>query len=61
MAKRSSLDDKLAAVRRLRDEDPSPEVTAELRKALADRSNLVVAAAADIVGDQQARRTGSAS
>ena len=53
MARRSSLDDKLAAVRALRDRDPSPEVTAELRKALADRSNLVVAAAAAIAGDQR--------
>ena len=52
MARRSSLDDKLAAVKALRDRDPSPEVTAELRKALADRSNLVVAAAASIVRDQ---------
>ena len=53
MAKRSSLDDKLAAVKALRDRDPSPEVTAELRKALADKSNLVVAAAAAIAGDQR--------
>src|SRR4051812_30231804 len=52
MARRSSLDDKLAAVRALRDRDPSPEVTAEVRKALADKSNLVVAAAAAIAGDQ---------
>jgi len=53
MAKRSSLDDKLAAVKALRDRDPSPGVTAELRKALGDRSNLVVAAAASIAGDQR--------
>jgi HEAT repeat protein len=53
MGKRASLDDKLAAVRRLRDQDPSPELTAELRKALADRSNLVVAAAASIAGDRR--------
>lgn len=53
MAKRASLDDKLAAVRRLRDRDPSPEMTAELRKALEDRSNLVVAAAAAIAGDRR--------
>jgi HEAT repeat protein len=52
MAKRASLDDKLSEVRQLRDQDPGPEVTAELRKALADRSNLVVAAAAAIVGDR---------
>jgi HEAT repeat protein len=53
MAKRSSLDDKLASVRALRDREPSPEVTAELRKVLASRSNLVVAAAAAIAGDQR--------
>lgn len=53
MAKRQSLDDKLAAVRRLSDQDPSPELMAELRKALSDRSNLVVAAAATIVGDRR--------
>jgi len=52
MAKRASLDDKLSAVRRLRDQDPVPELEAELRKALGDRSNLVVAAAAAIVGDR---------
>ncbi len=52
MAKRASLDDKLSAVRRLRDQNPGPELEAELRKALGDRSNLVVAAAAAIVGDR---------
>ena len=52
MAKRASLDDKLSAVRRLGDQDPGPELEAELRKALGDRSNLVVAAAAAIVGDR---------
>ena len=53
MAKRQSVDDKLSAIRRLRDQDPSPELTADLRKALADRSNLVVAAAATIAGDRR--------
>ncbi len=52
MAKRLSLDDKLAAVRRLRDREPSAAVTAELKTAIEDRSNLVVAAAAAIAGDQ---------
>ncbi len=52
MAKRLSLDDKLAAVRLLRDRDPSPELTAELKTAIDDRSNLIVAAAAAIAGDQ---------
>ena len=37
MAKRPSLDDKLAAVRLLRDRDPSPELTAELKTAIDDR------------------------
>ena len=43
MAKRLSLDDKLAAVRRLRDHDPSPERTAELKTAIDDRPNLFAA------------------
>ncbi len=51
MAKRPSLDDKLAAVRLLRDRDPSPELTAELKTAIDDRSNLIVAAAAALAGD----------
>jgi HEAT repeats len=52
MAKRLSLDDKLAAVRLLRDRDPSRELTVELKTAIDDRSNLIVAAAAAIAGDQ---------
>jgi HEAT repeat protein len=52
MARRLSLDDKLAAVRALRTQPPSAEVTAELEKALRDRSNIIVAAAAAIVGEQ---------
>ncbi len=51
MAKHPSLDDKLAAVRLLRDRDPSPELTAELKTAIDDRSNLIVAAAAALAGD----------
>jgi HEAT repeat protein len=53
MGKRLSVEEKLAAVRRLREQDPSPRVTAELRSALGDKSNLIVAAAAGIVGDQK--------
>src|SRR5579883_1000141 len=53
MAKRLSVEEKLSAVRRLRDQDPSPRVTAELRSALADKSNLSIAAAAAIAGDQK--------
>lgn len=53
MAKRASIDDKLAAVRLLRDQPTSPGLIAELRKAIADRSNLLVAAAAVIAGDRR--------
>ncbi len=52
MAKRLSVDDKLAAVRRLRDRDPSPELTVELKIAINDKSNLIVSAAAAIAVDQ---------
>ncbi len=51
MAPRPSLDDKLAAIRELRGRTLTAEQTAELRKHIADRSNLVVAAAAAIAGD----------
>jgi len=52
MANRLSLDEKLAAIRGLRTQAPSSEHEAELRRGLKDRSNLVVAAAAAIVGEQ---------
>ncbi|MGO9467186.1 MAG: HEAT repeat domain-containing protein [Isosphaeraceae bacterium] len=52
MANRLSLDEKLAAIRRLRAQEPSAEIEAELRRGLKDRSNLIVAAAAAIVGEQ---------
>ena len=51
MAARQSLDDKLAALRALRGQALSEEQRAELRKRIGDRSNLVVAAAAVIAGD----------
>ena len=51
MAKRLTVEEKLAAIRRLREREPSPELTSELRSALRDKSNLVVAAAAAIVGE----------
>jgi HEAT repeat protein len=51
MAGRESLDDKLAAIRSLRGESLNHEQVAELRKRIGDRSNLVVAAAAAIAGD----------
>src|SRR5438045_2800605 len=50
MAARESLDDKLAAIRELRGQTLSPEQIAILRKRISDRSNLVVAAAATIAG-----------
>jgi hypothetical protein len=50
MATRSSVDDKLAALRQLRGQSLTPEQKTELRKRIGDRSNLVVAAAA-IVGE----------
>lgn len=51
MATRPSLDDKLASLRKLRGQSLGPEHQPELRKALGDRSNLVVAAAADLAGE----------
>ncbi len=51
MAPRESLDDKLAAIRVLRGQSLTPEQKSELRKRIGDRSNLVVAAAAAIVGE----------
>ena len=51
MAARQSLDDKLAAIRGLRGQELTPEQVAELRKRIGDRSNLVVAAAAAIAGE----------
>jgi HEAT repeat protein len=53
MAKRLSVEEKLASVRRLRELQPSSEVTCELRSALRDKSNLIAAAAAAIAGDQK--------
>jgi HEAT repeat protein len=51
MAARASLEDKLAALRALRGQVLIPEQKAELRKRLGDRSNLIVAAAAVIAGE----------
>jgi HEAT repeat protein len=51
MAARLSLDDKLNALRQLRGRALGPEHQPELRKALGDRSNLVVAAAAELAGE----------
>jgi len=51
MASRASLEDKLAALRELRGQTLTAEQKAELRKRIGDRSNLVAAAAAAIVGE----------
>src|SRR5262245_25809377 len=51
MAPRASLDEKLAVLRGLRGRALSPEQKAEVRKRIGDRSNLVVAAAATIAGE----------
>ena len=51
MAGRSSLDDKLAALRALRGEDLDDARKAEVRKRIGDRSNFVVAAAAALAGE----------
>jgi HEAT repeat protein len=51
MAARESLDDKLASLRSLRGQNLSTEQKAGLRKRIADRSNLVVASAAEIAGE----------
>ena len=51
MAKRATFDDKLAAIRKLRDQDgPGPGDAAAVRKAIGDRSNFVAAAAAEVAG-----------
>ena len=48
---RPNLDDKLAALRSLRGQALDAEQIAALRKALGDRSNLIVAVAAEIAGE----------
>jgi HEAT repeat protein len=52
MSKRLSLDDKLAAIRAIRQQPPAASGTSELRSFIGDRSNLVVAAATAIVGER---------
>jgi HEAT repeat protein len=52
MSKARSIDARLARLRALGDEAPSQEHLRELRAALADKSNLVVAAAAEIIGQR---------
>jgi HEAT repeat protein len=55
MAKARGVDARLARLRALRHESPVPEHVPELRTALADKSNLVVAEAAEIVGSRLLR------
>jgi HEAT repeat protein len=51
MAKARSSEAKLARLRELRNEPPTPQRLQELRSALRDSSNLVVAEAAEIAGE----------
>jgi HEAT repeat protein len=51
MATQLTLEEKLAALRELRGQTLSPEQKARLKKLLGDRSNLVVAAAAAMAGE----------
>lgn len=44
------LEDRLEQIRRIRETDPAGDVDASLRKALADRSNLIVSEAAKAAG-----------
>jgi HEAT repeat protein len=53
MGKRLSVEEKLSSIRGLRGQEPSAEVSAELRLALRDKSNHVVAAAATIAGERK--------
>lgn len=52
MAKTRGVEAKLSRLRALRQESATPELVAELARALEDAANLVVAAAAEIVGDR---------
>ena len=50
--KAPTVDDRLSSIRRLHDQQPTAEIADELRVALHNKSNLIVAAGAAIVGDQ---------
>ncbi len=52
MARRLSFEEKLAAIRAIRDQPPSATDEMELRRFLGDRSNLIVAAAATLAGER---------
>jgi HEAT repeat protein len=52
MAKARGVDAKLSRIRALRTEPVTPALLRDLREALGDKSNLVVAAAAEVVGER---------
>jgi HEAT repeat protein len=52
MGKARGTEAKLARLKLLRDEPAGPTLIAELRNALGDKSNLLVAAAAEMVGER---------
>lgn len=52
MGKARGVDAKLARMRGLRAETVTPQLLGQLREALADKSNFVAAAAAEIVGER---------
>jgi HEAT repeat protein len=52
MAKARSVEAKLNRLRLVRDEAITPDILTELRDALADKSNFVAAAAAEIAGER---------
>ncbi|MBO0699303.1 MAG: hypothetical protein J2P46_12980 [Zavarzinella sp.] len=58
MAKARGADAKLKRLRALRTEPVGPKLVAELRDFLADKSNLVVAEAAEIVGERSLAELG---
>lgn len=55
MAKRQTTEAKIAQLKALRNDPHSPAALTELKKALADRSNYVVARAAEMIGEWELR------
>jgi HEAT repeat protein len=55
MAKAPSSQEKVARLKALRDDPHSPAAQAEIKKALRDRSNFVVARSAELIGEWQLR------
>ena len=55
MAKRQTTESKLAQLKELRNDPHSSSAYAQLRTALADRSNYVAARAAEIIGEFEIR------